>query len=110
MQSKEKCNKKDNKESKIKVKRPIGRKLSSIFASLIVFFLGITVVLIYILFANDQRVNAKANVVSINETTSGQVESKFHNVQGNTNNFLNILYFICMIIHFLKKIMFLFFR
>ena len=56
------------KKKRIKVKHPIGVKLGSIFASLVVFVLGITIALIYILFANDQRVTAKSNTISLNET------------------------------------------
>lgn len=81
-------------KTKIKVKHPIGTKLSFIFSGLVIFVLGITVALIYFLFANDQRVNAKANTNSLNDTTSSSVETKLQSIQGNTNNYLNIVYFI----------------
>ena len=78
----------------IRVKHPIGVKLGTIFASLVILVLGITVALIYLLFANDQRVNAKSNTISLNETTANAVQLKLQNIQGNTNNFLNVLYVI----------------
>lgn len=90
----EKKQRKNRKSKKIHVKHPIGRKLSFIFASLVVFVLGVTIALIYILFANDQRVTAKSNTISLNETTANVVQSDFVNVQGNANNYLSILYFI----------------
>ena len=79
-------------KTKIKVKHPIGTKLSFIFSGLVIFVLGITVALIYFLFANDQRVNAKANTNSLNDITSSSVETKLQSIQGNTNNYLNIVY------------------
>ena len=89
-------NKKMKKSVKkhIRVKHPIGFKLGTIFASLVILVLGITVALIYLLFANDQRVNAKSNTISLNETTANAVQLKLQNIQGNTNNFLNVLYVI----------------
>lgn len=90
----EKKQRKNRKSKKIHVKHPIGRKLSFIFASLVIFVLGVTIALIYILFANDQRVTAKSNTISLNETTANVVQSDFVNVQGNANNYLSVLYFI----------------
>ncbi len=90
----EKTEKKKLKKRRIKVRHPIGIKMGSIFAGLVVLVLGITVALIYILFANDQRVNAKANTISLNETTANAVQTQLKNTQVNTSNFLNILYFI----------------
>ena len=81
-------------KKRIKVKHPIGVKLSAIFASLVILVLGITVALVYILFANDQRVNAKSNTISLNETTANAVQLQLQNIQGNTNNYLNVLYVI----------------
>ena len=78
----------------IKVRHPIGVKLGAIFSSLVILVLGITVALVYILFANDQRVNAKSNTISLNETTANAVQLQLQNIQGNTNNFLNVLYVI----------------
>ena len=78
----------------IRVRHPIGVKLGTIFASLVILVLGITVALIYLLFANDQRVNAKSNTISLNETTANAVQLQLQNIQGNTNNFLNVLYVI----------------
>jgi len=82
------------RKKRIRVKHPIGVKLGFIFSSLVILVLGITVALIYILFANDQRVNAKSNTISLNETTANAVQTKLSNIQGNTNNFLDIIYFI----------------
>ena len=89
-------NKKMKKSLKkhIRVKHPIGVKLGTIFASLVILVLGITVALVYVLFANDQRVNAKSNTISLNETTANAVQLQLQNIQGNTNNFLNVLYVI----------------
>ena len=78
----------------IKVRHPIGVKLGAIFSSLVILVLGITVALVYILFANDQRVNAKSNTISLNETTANAVQLQLQNIQGNTNNYLNVLYVI----------------
>ena len=78
----------------IRVKHPIGVKLGAIFSSLVILVLGITVALVYILFANDQRVNAKSNTISLNETTANAVQLQLQNIQGNTNKFLNVLYVI----------------
>ena len=78
----------------IKVRHPIGVKLGAIFSMLVILVLGITVALIYVLFANDQRVNAKSNTISLNETTANAVQLKLQNIQGDTNNFLNVLYVI----------------
>ena len=91
---KEKEEKKKLRKKHIKVKHPIGVKLSFIFAALIVLVLGITVALIYLLFGNDQRVTAKANTISLNETTANAVQTQLQNTQVNTSNFLNIMYFI----------------
>ena len=82
------------RKKRIRVKHPIGVKLGAIFGSLVIIVLGITVALIYILFANDQRVNAKSNTISLNETTANAVQTKIQNIQGNTNNYLNVIYFI----------------
>ena len=82
------------KKKRIKVKHPIGVKLGAIFASLVILVLGITVALVYILFANDQRVNAKSNTISLNETTANAVQTKFQNIQGTVNNYLNVIYVI----------------
>ena len=78
----------------IRVKHPIGVKLGAIFSGLVILVLGITVALVYVLFANDQRVNAKSNTISLNETTANAVQLQLQNIQGNTNNFLNVLYVI----------------
>ena len=78
----------------IKVRHPIGVKLSGIFSLLVILVLGITVALVYILFANDQRVSAKSNTISLNETTANAVQLQLGNIQGNTNNYLNVLYVI----------------
>ncbi len=93
---KEKEIKKMKKSAKrhIKVRHPIGVKLGAIFSSLVILVLGITVALVYILFANDQRVNAKSNTISLNETTANAVQLQLQNIQGNTNNYLNVLYVI----------------
>ena len=90
----EKDEKKKMKRRRIKVRHPIGIKLGTIFSSLVIFVLGITVALIYILFARDQSVTTKANTISINETTANAVQTHFKNIQGNTSNFLDVLYFI----------------
>ncbi len=90
----EKLEKKKLKKKRIKVRHPIGVKLGSIFSFLVILVLGITVALVYILFANDERVNAKANTISLNETTANSVQTQFSNIQITTNNFYNILYFI----------------
>ena len=90
----EKIEAKKLRKKRIRVKRPIGVKLGSIFASLVILVLGITVALIYILFANDERVNAKSNTISLNETTANAVQTKLSNIQVNTNNYLNVIYFI----------------
>ena len=90
----EKDEKKKMKRRRIKVRHPIGVKLGTIFSSLVIFVLGITVALIYILFARDQSVTTKANTISINETTANAVQTHFKNIQGNTSNFLDVLYFI----------------
>ena len=82
------------RKKRIRVKHPIGVKLGAIFGSLVILVLGITVALIYILFANDQRVNAKSNTISLNETTANAVQTKIQNIQGNTNNYLDVIYFI----------------
>ena len=81
-------------KKRIKVKHPIGVKLGLIFSSLVVLVLGITVALVYILFANDQRVNAKSNTISLNETTANAVQTKLQNIQGSVNNYLNVIYVI----------------
>ena len=81
-------------KKRIKVKHPIGVKLSAIFASLVILVLGITVALVYILFANDQRVNAKSNTISLNETTANAVQTKLQNIQTSVNNYLNVIYVI----------------
>ena len=81
-------------KKRIKVKHPIGVKLGAIFASLVILVLGITVALVYILFANDQRVNAKSNTISLNETTANAVQTKLQNIQGSVNNYLNVIYVI----------------
>ena len=78
----------------IKVRHPIGVKLGAIFSMLVILVLGITVALVYVLFANDQRVNAKSNTISLNETTANAVQLQLQNIQGNTNNYLNVLYVI----------------
>ena len=78
----------------IKVRHPIGVKLGAIFTFLVILVLGITVALVYVLFANDQRVNAKSNTISLNETTANAVQLQLSNIQGNTNNYLNVLYVI----------------
>ena len=93
---KEEKMKKPKKHGKkhIKVRHPIGAKLSGIFSLLVILVLGITVALVYILFANDQRVNAKSNTISLNETTANAVQLELQNIQGNTNNYLNVLYVI----------------
>ena len=78
----------------IKVRHPIGAKLGAIFSLLVILVLGITVALVYVLFANDQRVNAKSNTISLNETTANAVQLQLQNIQGNTNNYLNVLYVI----------------
>ena len=90
----EKDVKKKMKRRRIKVRHPIGVKLGTIFSSLVIFVLGITVALIYILFARDQSVTTKANTISINETTANAVQTNFKNIQANTSNFFDILYFI----------------
>ena len=82
------------KKRRIKVKHPIGVKLGAIFAGLVILVLGITVALVYILFANDQRVNAKSNTISLNETTANAVQTKLQNIQGSVNNYLNVIYVI----------------
>ena len=82
------------KKKRIRVKHPIGVKLGTIFASLVILVLGITVALVYILFANDQRVNAKSNTISLNETTANAVQTKLQNIQGSVNNYLNVIYVI----------------
>ena len=82
------------KKKRIKVKHPIGVKLGAIFSSLVILVLGITVALVYILFANDQRVNAKSNTISLNETTANAVQTKLQNIQGSVNNYLNVIYVI----------------
>ena len=79
---------------RIKVKHPIGVKLGTIFASLVVFVLGVTVALIYVLFSRDQSANAKSNTQSINDTTANTVQLTLQNIQGDTNNYLNVLYVI----------------
>ena len=92
--------KRENKKIKvktnkhIKVRNPIVLKLGTIFSSLVILVLGITVALVYLLFANDQRVDAKSNTITINETTSNAVQLQLQTIQGNTNNFLNVLYVI----------------
>ena len=83
---------KKNRKRRIKVKHPIGVKLGTIFASLVILVLGITVALVYILFANDQRVNAKSNTISLNETTANAVQTKLQNIQSSVNNYLNVIY------------------
>lgn len=80
------------KKKRIKVRHPIGAKLGTIFASLVILVLGITVALVYVLFANDQRVNAKSNTMSLNETTANAVQTKFQNIQSSVNNYLNVLF------------------
>ena len=92
MMKKEKGSKVSKK--RIKVKHPIGVKLGTIFASLLIFVLGITVALIYILFARDQSANAKSNTMSLNDTTASAVQLQLRNIQGNTNNYLDVLYVI----------------
>ena len=82
------------KKRRIKVKHPIGVKLGAIFAGLVILVLGITVALVYILFANDQRVNAKSNTISLNETTANAIQTKLQNIQGSVNNYLNVIYVI----------------
>ena len=84
----------------IRVRHPIGVKLGAIFSFLVILVLGITVALVYILFANDQRVSAKSNTISINETTANAVQLQLQNIQGNTNNFLNVLYVLKDDIHY----------
>ena len=79
-------------KKRIRVRHPIGVKLGAIFSMLVILVLGITVALVYILFANDQRVNAKSNTISLNETTANAVQLELQNIQGNTNNYLNVLY------------------
>ena len=88
--------KKNKKASRkrIKVKHPLGVKLGTIFSSLVIFVLGITVALVYILFAKDQSVIAKSNTISLNETTASSVQLQLQNIQGDTNNYLNVLYVI----------------
>ena len=56
---------KKTRKKRIRVKHPIGVKLGFIFSSLVILVLGITIALIYILFANDQRVNAKSNTMGL---------------------------------------------
>ncbi|MBR4179780.1 MAG: HAMP domain-containing protein [Treponema sp.] len=90
----EKDEKKKMKRKRIKVRHPIGVKLGSIFSSLVIFVLGITVALIYLLFAKDESVTAKANTISLNETTANAVQTQFQNIQVNTTNFLNVMSFI----------------
>ena len=85
---------KKSAKRRIKVRHPIGVKLGAIFSFLVILVLGITVALVYILFANDQRVNAKSNTISLNETTANAVQLQLQNVQGDTNNYLNVLYVI----------------
>ena len=85
---------KKTRKKRIRVKHPIGVKLGVIFSSLVILVLGITIALIYILFANDQRVNAKSSTISLNETTANAVQTKILNIQGNANNYLDIMYFI----------------
>ena len=87
--------KKNRKMKKsFKVKNPIGVKLGAIFASLVIFVLGTTVALVYVLFAKDQGVSAKSNTISINETTANAVQLQLKNIQGDANNYLNVLYVI----------------
>lgn len=81
-------------KKRIRVRHPIGIKLGAIFSSLVILVLGITVALVYILFANDQRVNAKSSTISLNETTANAVQLQLQNIQGDTNNYLNVLYVI----------------
>ncbi len=90
----EKDEKKKMKRKRIKVRHPIGVKLGSIFSSLVIFVLGITVALIYLLFAKDESVTAKANTISLNETTANAVQTQFQTIQVNTTNFLNVMSFI----------------
>ena len=85
---------KKHAKRRIRVRHPIGFKLGAIFSMLVILVLGITVALVYILFANDQRVNAKSNTISLNETTANAVQLQLQNIQGNTNNYLNVLYVI----------------
>ncbi len=90
----EKNEKQKIKKRRIKVRHPIGVKLGSIFSSLVIFVLGITVALVYFLFANDQSASAKANTLSLNETTANAVQTQLKNIQVNTGNFLNVISFI----------------
>ena len=90
----ENSEKKKMKRRRIKVRHPIGVKLGSIFSSLVILVLGIIVALIYILFSRDQRVTAKANTISLNETTANAVQIKLKNTQVATSNFLSIMSFI----------------
>ena len=80
------------KKKKIRVRHPIGVKLGTIFGSLVILVLGITVALVYILFAKDQSVTAKSNTISLNETTANAVQTKFQNIQSSVNNYLNVIY------------------
>ncbi len=90
----EKNEKQKIKKRRIKVRHPIGVKLGSIFSSLVIFVLGITVALVYFLFAQDQSAGAKANTLSLNETTANAVQTQLQNIQTNTGNFLNVISFI----------------
>ena len=90
----ENSEKKKMKRRRIKVRHPIGVKLGSIFSSLVILVLGIIVALIYILFSRDQSVTAKANTISLNETTANAVQIKLKNTQAATSNFLSIMSFI----------------
>ena len=80
-ESKEVVKTKKSRKKRIRVRHPIGVKLGAIFSSLVILVLGITIALIYILFANDQRVTAKSNTISLNETTASAVQSKLQNIQ-----------------------------
>jgi len=82
------------KQKKIRnkaVKFPIGLKLVLIFAIMVIFALGATVLMVSQLFTSDVGIRANDNNLEINRQTSGTVQTVFLNVQSDTNSLLNFL-------------------